>query len=1356
MITEAILTAIVDAVIGYIVEKRGDKLSGQIREKLGRDPLKKAFKESLAQAFAHLSKEQPDWVANNFDASFFQFEGAPLLAEFLLMDGRPDASELANRWADSLNVRNPEQRTLYISELEPVALDFLEELAHQLKGQEALRELNNSRALDQATEALQSLRQRLGADKATKGTYRDYLNWLIARNFYLDPRGTFQTQRQVQVKLNEVYISLQAQPDETLGVIERQNLEKELADLEAEYTTTELAAVELEDKRDLLQARFEKRLSHNKPTEVLELSEVIKRYAHVVILGDPGSGKSTLLRYLALENAQKLRDSHITGKELGNANFPILIRIAEYADNGIWKRKSLSEFLSECFRVHDCPPSGLADLLQSQLDKGDCLVLLDGLDEIVSADERLGVVRQIEDFIRRYNSKNHHFVVTSRIAGYRSASLGELFTHYTVREMNEEQIQRFLERWCQAIEDAQTPELPAQQRQNTAKREIDGILNAIQNPGVRRLAANPLLLRILALIHRTGAKLPQKRIELYKLAADTLARTWRTAQGVSEKALDEESALLKEEYLTPLLSRLAYWLHDNKPTGIATEREVYTILGEEWARLNEIHWDADDPNPKIREEVRKFLVAVHEHTGLFVERAPKRYGFMHLTFEEYYVARYLVARRKKCAKLIRQHLHQSRWEEPILLALGFIGLEYPADASELLETAILAKGEEAIELGITCSSHEDLLGRDFLFALRSLGDNIPVRPKLLNQLLERLADELLFAANAGYFDSYREALYHRLSLLEGNEGSSTIIPLLIRGLSNTDSKVRIRAVESLSLIGKSSPQAVDALLAALKDTDQRVRISVVESVGLFSQYSPIMMKVLLIALKDRSADVRTNAADSLDQIDQIPLESVSSLLAVLKDRTARVRAGVAESLGQVGQGSPEVVNSLLVALKDRNAQVCASAARSLGQVGQGSPKASKGLLAALKDNSPQVRNDAARSLVQIGFSSPEAVDRLLTALRDRNAQTRVRITESLGQVGQTSPEVVHVLLTTLKDRNAQVRASAARSLERIGFSSPEVIDGLLATFNDKIAQVRATVAESLGRVGQGSPKASKGLLAALKDNSPQVRASAARSLGQVGQTSPEVIDSLLIALQDFDPYVSANAAGSLGKMDQASAEDINILLMALKNSDAQVRANAARSLGLVGHLSPNAIITLIGALNDTDELVNFRAASSLEQIDQIPPEAVTPLTIALKNIETYVDSDFIPKFVRVNQATPELIVALQKLVREAKSWTIRCGAAQALGKISQGEQLTIDSLWHGILDKDNDVRSSCIEALIELGKRQPIIGQHLEEQFVQAIKNPIFQKQDKVRHLPAYDYVYHGLQLFIESYKIDSQLKEVH
>src|SRR5262249_21190103 len=158
-------------------------------------------------------------------------------------------------------------------------------------------------------------------------------------------------------------------------------------------------------------------------------------------------------------------------------------------------------------------------------------------------------------FIRRHDDHSNRFIITSRIAGYRSAPLATPFAHYTVQEMDELQIRRFLQCWCIAIETAQTPDLSLEMRQAVAQREIDGIMQAVHAAsGVRRLAANPLLLRTLALIHRTGAQLPQKRIELYKLAADTLARTWRTAQGVPE------SALVSELYLMRLLRVVAYWL----------------------------------------------------------------------------------------------------------------------------------------------------------------------------------------------------------------------------------------------------------------------------------------------------------------------------------------------------------------------------------------------------------------------------------------------------------------------------------------------------------------------------------------------------------------------------------------------------------------------------------------------------------------------------------------------------------------------------------------------------------------------------------------------------------------------------
>jgi len=1005
-LVETALTAIVQKAFDYALDQGQNKVVSWAQDKLGLEPRQQAFKRALSKAYKQFEKRYPQWAADLFDASFLEHEGTLVLAQFLVRDGHPDPSALALRWADTLNMRSRERRTTLVRELEPAATDFLHAMTSALKAEAGLSDLNDSRAFEQLASDLKAIRRKLDAEQTTPGTRWDYLQWLIERNLYLDPRGTFQTQRQVLVKLDEVYISLRAQHDTTPGEVDRRLLEKKLAQLETEMVRATLAAEEGEDQREQLLTRIENRLADAKtaPGEVIELAEAVNRHQHLVIVGDPGSGKSTLLHYLALKHAQALYAGRSeAGADLGPVRFPILIRIADYAEYGLPRGQSLSSYLADYYALHEYPKFGLADLLATELAEGNCLALLDGLDEIVNADDRRKVVERIEDFIRYYDNRPNRFVITSRIAGYRSAPLGDPFVHYTVQEMDEAQIRRFLERWCTAVEAAQAPDLSQGARDAMARREIDAIMKAVHtSPGVRRVAANPLLLRTLALIHRTSAQLPQKRIELYKLAADTLARTWRTAQGVPE------SALADDRYLTRLLGRLAYWLHEHKSTGIATEQEVYRELGQEWARIKALDWEEDHPD--IENEVKKFLRAVREHTGLFVERAPKRYGFMHLTFEEYYAARHLVARSKDRAKLIRQHLHKLRWEEPILLALGFVGLDAPEDAADLMETAIMAQGEEAKGLDFSPSPYEGLLGQDYLFALRCLGDNIPARPSLLKQLMERLASELLHHTGSARFERYRGALHERLSYVGTSEVASVVLSRLITAMHDSDVAVRCYAVESLGQLGQALPKVMTALVAALHDRNVTLCRYAAESLGQLGQASPEAVAALVATLHDRHTLVPRYAAQSLGQLGQASPEVVTALVATLHHSDAVARIYAAQSLGRLGQASPEAVAALVATLHDRHATVRVYAAESLRRLGQASPEVINALCEVVQEaGETAIRREAAHLLGRVGQGDNVVIDALWRGLLDMNNGVRSACTQALVQIGRRNTATAELI-----------------------------------------------------------------------------------------------------------------------------------------------------------------------------------------------------------------------------------------------------------------------------------------------------------------------------------------------------------
>src|ERR1051326_1525975 len=114
---EIILTAIADGVFGYMIDKHGDKLGDWARDKMRRDPIKKAFKSALSRTIIEFEQRHPQWIVDYFDASFFEHQGAPVLAQFLVRDGHPDPGELAALWADSLNIHKPERRSYYTREL---------------------------------------------------------------------------------------------------------------------------------------------------------------------------------------------------------------------------------------------------------------------------------------------------------------------------------------------------------------------------------------------------------------------------------------------------------------------------------------------------------------------------------------------------------------------------------------------------------------------------------------------------------------------------------------------------------------------------------------------------------------------------------------------------------------------------------------------------------------------------------------------------------------------------------------------------------------------------------------------------------------------------------------------------------------------------------------------------------------------------------------------------------------------------------------------------------------------------------------------------------------------------------------
>jgi len=428
----------------------------------------------------------------------------------------------------------------------------------------------------------------------------------------------------------------------------------------------------------------------------LNISDLLKS-KKAVVLGDPGSGKSTLLKYLAYKLSTKPEEI----SELKDF-LPILFSVADYAILQREKELSLEEYLKQRF-------SDFWPIFEESIKANKALFLIDGLDEEIDSEKRIQVVRAIEEFVSKY--PENRYIVTSRIVGYSVAPLSLGFDHFIISPFNEKQIFEFLLKWCEAIGDGKE-----------AKVLYDIIKN---NPSLFKLATNPLLLTIMALLHHQGgARLPYRRVDLYTYIIDALAETWNRVRSLSGRPIDLwlGPRRLDRHLAERILAPIAFEVHQKNPGGLIEKEYLKDKVASYFIEYEGLE------KSKAEQIAYDFIKLIEEQVGILIEKGIDRFAFTHLTFEEYLAARYLASLENVKEKALK-YLYNPHFEEVILLTAGLL-------AGERAEGFVKAIYEYDGEL-------DKVLKRSLIMAARCLGDEADVRFELKKKILENLKETIL-------------------------------------------------------------------------------------------------------------------------------------------------------------------------------------------------------------------------------------------------------------------------------------------------------------------------------------------------------------------------------------------------------------------------------------------------------------------------------------------------------------------------------------------------------------------------------------------------------------------------------------
>lgn len=403
------------------------------------------------------------------------------------------------------------------------------------------------------------------------------------------------------------------------------------------------------------------------------LPDLLPRHPRLLLEGQPGAGKTTFLRFASCMLARDVlrfpcpdgnswRERYL-GLQGGEAPAPVFVRISDLAaflskeeaplrQDG---RRRLLDFLAVLCKEneHRVDREGWRRLLESDR----AILFLDGLDEVAEEGLRRRVFAVFRDACEHWRCP---MVVTSR--PIQTAELRDMGFHVaTVEPFGPPEIRTFLDHWVTALYQVEGSE----GLHGEGERYRAALLAAITDlPRVRRLAANPVMLTCLCVVHWNEGHLPEGRSRVYRAVLRWLiaARTkLREKEGFTDRFAWSALALLGLAMMNaPRGKRTAFDLEDAAVAVDAAVARQFPTLNEE----------------ERRREAKRWLAFECLGSGIVEEMPGRRVRFWHLTFQEFLAALQLAwkddgeSRESSWWPLVREHLDAAQWRETIELFPG--------------------------------------------------------------------------------------------------------------------------------------------------------------------------------------------------------------------------------------------------------------------------------------------------------------------------------------------------------------------------------------------------------------------------------------------------------------------------------------------------------------------------------------------------------------------------------------------------------------------------------------------------------------------------------------------------------------
>lgn len=551
----------------------------------------------------------------------------------------------------------------------------------------------------------------------------------------------------------------------------------------------------------------------------------------------------------------------------------------------------------------------LSELLEDPYKKDRTLLILDGLDEV---SQEWNPETPMHNLLLRLVNQPQ-VIITSRPYGINLGRLGSLDLELETIGFDEDQVEAYIRK---IVADDET--------------RVNGILNFIQKHElIKGLVRIPIQLDALCYSWNSSfmpGTEPKTMTTLYqaivlKLWQKDILRLRNPDKDINEhtthtlgyfriqELVPDEINLLESLAFVGLYNEIIEFNRINR-------HGIYALLKRQKYLL------ADSPDTILKK------ISFLHTSDIEVIDQDQSYHFLHLTFQEFFAARYFIrhwttGEQLHCTELKhntprdfsmtpQEFLQKEKYNLRYNILWRFVAglLQEENDAAKSLKSYF--QELEAEPRDLLGPTHQRMLMHCLSEMVLDGESGLSMRAQIEQHMLQWLRFECNFH-NRALLCRQRECPDHLLKIL----------------LYKESTQVKENVLEALSVRQGLSKEILQAVTSLLKDEGSDVRYRAAIALGNQASLSPDTVQNLVPLLKDEVSHVRSGAVIALGRQASLSPNIVQSLVSLLKDEVSYVRSRAAIALDNQASLSPDIVQSLFLLLKDEDLEARSEAATIL-------------------------------------------------------------------------------------------------------------------------------------------------------------------------------------------------------------------------------------------------------------------------------------------------------------------------------------------------------------------------------------------------------------------------------------------